>query len=287
MLIVGVAAARRNRGVRVHPNAGHFMLSLGKLPNPAFPGYFYLRRYGVSKSQMDELEEVDKLLIRRILNAPTSACIESLFLELGLIPIHIIVKARRVIYLHYLLNQEKDEMLSKVFKTQWKFPVKDDWTSTVQQDLKDLEIDLSMEEIKSKSEWSFKRLVKIRSKEFTLDYLLNIKQRHSKMDNLEYVELKIQNYLKDEEISVKEAQNLYRYRTRVAKFKENFKNSYVGIACPLCLVQPDTQAHCVQCPVIKDIITVKGNYSHIFSDDISSDISKSLLEITTFRENIL
>ena len=65
--------------------------------------------------------------------------------------------------------------------------MKDDWTSTVQQDLKDLEIDLSMEEIKNKSEWSFKRLVKIRSKEFTLDYLLNIKQRHSKMENLKYV----------------------------------------------------------------------------------------------------
>ena len=165
--------------------------------------------------------------------------------------------------------------------------MKDDWTSTVQQDLKDLEIDLSMEEIKNKSEWSFKRLVKIRSKEFTLDYLLNIKQRHSKMDNLEYVELKIQNYLKDEEISVKEAQNLYRYRTRVAKFKENFKNSYVGIACPLCLVQPDTQAHCVQCPEIKDNVTVKGTYSDIFSDDISSDISKSLLKITEYRENML
>ena len=70
-------------------------------------------------------------------------------------------------------------------------------------------------------------------------------------------------------------------------FKENFKNSYVGIACPLCLVQPDTQVHCVQCPVIKDNITVKGNYSDIFSYDISSDISKSLHEIKTFRENIL
>ena len=58
--------------------------------------------YGVSQSEQDELEEVDKLLLRRILNAPTSACIESLYLELGLVPIHIIIKARRVKYLHYL-----------------------------------------------------------------------------------------------------------------------------------------------------------------------------------------
>ena len=35
---------RHNIEVRIHPNAGHFMLSLGKLPNLTFPGYLYLRR---------------------------------------------------------------------------------------------------------------------------------------------------------------------------------------------------------------------------------------------------
>ena len=72
--------------------------------------------YGISQSELDELEEVDKLLLRRILNAPTSSCIESLYLELGLVPIHIIIKARRVKYLHYLVRLG-DDMLSRVFKT--------------------------------------------------------------------------------------------------------------------------------------------------------------------------
>ena len=61
-------------------------------------------------------------------------------------------------------------------------------------------------------------------------------------------------------ISVEEAKNLYRFQTRVAKFKENFKNGYVANACPLCLVQPDTQAHSLQ--------------------DIPQDISETLLEIS-------
>ena len=43
----------------------------------------------LTKTQMDELESVDKLLLRRILNAPLAACVESLYLELGLTPIHI------------------------------------------------------------------------------------------------------------------------------------------------------------------------------------------------------
>ena len=95
---------------------------------------------------MDELEEVDRLLIRRIFNAPISACVESLYLELGLTPIHIIVKSRRVKYLHYLLRLKESEMLFKVFQAQLKYPVRDDWTITVKQDLEDLRINLSFEE---------------------------------------------------------------------------------------------------------------------------------------------
>jgi hypothetical protein len=40
--------------------------------------------YGLRNKEIEQLEEVDKLLIRSILNAPISTCIESLYLELGL-----------------------------------------------------------------------------------------------------------------------------------------------------------------------------------------------------------
>jgi hypothetical protein len=86
---------------------------------------------------------------------------------------------------------------------------------------------------------------------------------------------------------VKEAKNLFRYRTRVANFKENFRNSYASIACLLCEVQPDTQAHSVQCPVMKTKAIVVGTYSDIFAEDIPQDISKTLMEIFDIRENLL
>ena len=124
--------------------------------------------YAINKTQMDKLENVDKLLLRRILNAPLAACVESLYLELGLTPLHIIIKSRRIRYLHYLVRLDKDEMLYKVFLAQWKYPVKDDWTDMVKQDLKDLEIGLSFDEMREKTEWSFKNLIKIKSKEYTL-----------------------------------------------------------------------------------------------------------------------
>ena len=242
--------------------------------------------YGITKSQLEELEEVDKLLLRRILNAPISTSVESLYLELGLIPIHIIVKARRVKFLHYPTRLSESEMLFKVFHAQWKYPVKNDWTITVKQDLKDLKIDSSLEEIKKKTDWTFNRLVKVKTKDYALKYLLELKEKHSKMDSLQYHELKIQNYLKDTNIPVKEAQIVFRYRTRMAKFKENFKNYYNGNECPFCLVHSDTQAHYVQCSVVKENIEISGDYKEIFTDEISREISKTLFRVTQFRESM-
>ena len=43
--------------------------------------------YGLRENEISELEEVDKLILRRIKGAPDSTGIESLYLELGVTPI--------------------------------------------------------------------------------------------------------------------------------------------------------------------------------------------------------
>ena len=143
--------------------------------------------------------------------------------------------------------------------------------------LSELDINLSLEEIKRKSADSFKRMGKIKAKEYTLKYLLKLKGKHSKVDNLNYSELKLQNYLKDPE-----SKNLYRYRTRSARYKENMKSSYTAtsLACPLCQVQPDSQPHSLQCTEVKTKTKVEGRYLDIIGEDIHSDISKTLLRIS-------
>ena len=243
--------------------------------------------YGITKGEIDELEEIDKLLIRRILEAPTSACIESLYLELGLIPIRFIIMARRVNFLQSLLKMDTNDMCSKMLRAQWEYPVKNDWTKKVQEDLNELNIDLSLEEIKKKSENSFKRLVKIKTEELALDYLLNLKENHTKMDNIHYSQLKMQMYLKSDKIPVNEAKNIYKFRTRVAKFKENFKNGNVSIACPMCHLQPDTQEHSLVCQSVKSKITIEGAYSDIFQENVPSNLSKTLMKIIELRKDLM
>ena len=97
----------------------------------------------------------------------------------------------------------------------------------------DLNIKMSIEEIGEKSDYSFRRLVKIRGKEYALEYLLKLKSKHSKMENLDYLELKMKNYFSEGQITVQEARNLFRFRRRVANFQENMKNNQeLSIAVP-------------------------------------------------------
>lgn len=77
-----------------------------------------------------ENEKLDKQLIRKFLKVPISTPHEALYLELGIIPIGIIVKARRINYLHYLINRNPNEMLHKFFLIQWLKPSRGDWTET-------------------------------------------------------------------------------------------------------------------------------------------------------------
>ena len=54
--------------------------------------------YGLKNKEVEQFEEVDKMLIINILNAPISSCIESLYLELGLTPITIILKSITILW---------------------------------------------------------------------------------------------------------------------------------------------------------------------------------------------
>jgi hypothetical protein len=178
-------------------------------------------------------------------------------------------------------------MLYKFFEAQFKYPIKDDWILQVKQDLVDFGMPGTLEFLKSKSIHAFKRIVKIKTKEYTLEYLLELKSKHTKLDNLVYSELRLQKYLKSDDIPVYEAKNLFKYRVKVADFKENFGNKYENKVCPLCGIHMDTQTHAVHCVKVKESVPVEGNYSDIFKETIPRKISKTLYSISKLREGLI
>ena len=241
--------------------------------------------YGVKNTEWNELEDLDRLLIRRALQCPATTPKEAYHLELGLLPIRCIVKARRVNYLHYIIRSKENGMLFKFFQAQYDYPSKDDWTEQVKVDLKDLGILEDFSYIRSFTETAFKNMVKRKIKEFALDDLNEKKFEHSKMDNLVFTELKMQEYLLSGEITTAQKRNIFRYRTRMADYSENYPEGNTTKPCKVCHMHTDCQAHAVSCYETLKSVTKKGKYGEIFSNKISRDTAIMLEQIMEIRKN--
>ena len=87
------------------------------------------------------------------------------------------------------------------------------------------------------------------------------------MTNLTYTCLEMQGYLKESEVTPRQAKTMFKFRTRMANFSENFKGGNDTKPCPLCETGLDTQAHSFQCRVIKQNIKVNGNLMDIFAEN--------------------
>ena len=137
----------------------------------------------------------------------------------------------------------------------------------------------------------FANLVKKQVKRAAFKYLLVKKGTLSKMEHLNYNELKCQDYLLSKQISNQNKINLFRFRTRMEKsFAVNFRNLHQDLRCPLCLSSPDRQDHLLQHKNIVDQEPKENiKYEDIFSNDTDkmNEAIKLLTKVLEKRKEII
>ena len=99
------------------------------------------------------------------------------------------------------------------------------------------------------SKLAYKQKIKGKIKAAALQYLREQKQKHSKVKEIEYKKLSIQNYILSPLFSNEEVNLLYALRSRGTDCKANFKNKYLhsNLLCPLCQGEIEDQQHLVKC----------------------------------------
>ena len=112
--------------------------------------------YNFTKTDAEEFDKLDLILMRKILNAPVSTPKEAFYLQLGVLSPRAHIKLRRVSYLQYLLLKPRSERISKFLWVQIRSPVKGDWILTVYSDLKDFGISIELGDLSRISRESFK-----------------------------------------------------------------------------------------------------------------------------------
>jgi len=135
----------------------------------------------------------------------------------------------------------------------------------------------------------FKELVKeTRCLAFTK--MIQLKDIQSKMKNLNYLELKMQNYLMCNDISVNQARLIFRTRCRMTTYWNNFKGHNLTQICPVCKEGDtvDDQRHSFRCKVILDNVSVVGSLEDSYQEDsIYAGVAQTIERIEKFRENYL
>ena len=107
------------------------------------------------------------------------------------------------------------------------------------------------------------------------------------MDNLFYVNLEIQKYLKDKKLTLKQARAVFKFKTRMANYSDNLKAGNETKPCPLCKEGLDTQRHSLVCKVIQQNIKVNMMYGDIFHSKVDKEVAKTVENILNFREEFL
>ena len=190
------------------------------------------------------------------------------------IPIRFILMSRRLNFLHYILNEDEDSLLRNFFTAQRQSPVKGDWVTTVTNDMRELGINLTMEEIAGTSKLRFKEIIKNKVEMKALQYLTKLKDSHSKVKNIKHENMKLQPYLLSENknLTINEKKFIFAARTRMLDLKGNFKTGMSDRKCCKCEATEETQQHLLDCTALGDNSLVLGSprYDDLFRADTST-----------------
>ena len=242
--------------------------------------------YNLTNAELDLLETVDVDLLRGILKAPKSTPKEMLFLELGILPLREIIRKRRLGFLFYILKQKRESILYKVFETQKMYPSSKDWVSTIKDDLEQINMKTSFEEIQNMEKKDYMNTIKRKINQKTLQDLNKIKENHSKVQHLVHKVLKMQKYFMPSEkyLKIEDSQLIFKLRCRTTDVKMNMKGFYETFKCRACGDENETQNHVLNCKILLEMNkdSEKQQYEKLFSNNLNDQIKIC----KQFRENM-
>jgi hypothetical protein len=200
---------------------------------------------GYTDSDLKDLEVIDHDILRAITGAQAKSPTEMLYLETAQVPVKSVIIVRRLLYLQTILHRHKSEIIRQIYDTMKEDPLKDDWIHLVSNDISNIGLNLSDDQICSLTKREFKKIVKSKMRSYTHAELERVKKGHSKVKHISHKDLKKpQPYLMDAMFNNNETSLLFNLRSQsVNEFKANFSISI----CPFCKSHLDTQEHALSC----------------------------------------
>ena len=149
-----------------------------------------------------------------------------------MISVEWILKKKRILYYHHLLNCEDSSISKQILLSQIKKPQVGDWIKTLEKDLRDLKVNQNRDQIAAHSKEAFKRLIRESCKEAFFEHLKLKKEKINKGKEINYPTLETQKYLQGEHKVSRELQRkIMQISIRGKYIKANFPMSFSDKLC--------------------------------------------------------
>ena len=141
------------------------------------------------------------------------------------------------------------------------------------------------------SKYKFKKIVKEACHKFAFCYLLEQKTKLSKGKQIQYNELKTQDYLKPGSgLSQDDVKQIYSLRTRNVLVKTNFPGMFKDLKCvsEFCS-EEESSSHIFNCKYLEDknekcLMKDKINFEDIYSNDIKKQLAVKNIFMKKFKK---
>ena len=107
------------------------------------------------------LEQSDsEILLSKILDFEANSSNTFKYLELGIAPLRFEIIKRKILFLQYIVKQDKSSMVYQLFQSTCENPIKNDFVKNCEKYLNSLDLKLSFKDISEMSKFRFTKLVK-------------------------------------------------------------------------------------------------------------------------------
>ena len=169
--------------------------------------------YNVTKDQYRKIEQIDEMYLMKLFQAPKKRGVPAKF----------IIQSRRIMYYWHLMHLDENEF----YVAQSLRPSKNDWALQIMQDKKDLNLDISDEEMRNISKTKFQKILQSRIKENAAKFLIKTQLRQSKTKHMKISDkFMTARYLFSKTMCTEEISTLFKLRSRTIDVKDNNESSH-------------------------------------------------------------
>jgi hypothetical protein len=246
----------------------------------------------ISSKELLRLEQVDTALLRALMGGHSKCPTEFYYLELGVLMFRHILVIRRLMYHHHIISRKDNEIIKKIYTKQKETHIKGDWYEMVEKDFQFIGGRICDEMIKSMCKNEYKKLIKQKVEKSAFNEYMIKKENHTKLQDVKYDKLKIQNYLSNTHFNKEEIKIMCLLRSKCHPAKVNFHKMYKqNTKCTLGCNSIETQAHIFE--TCEQIYTKMKSPRNIILDYIYGSVEEqksivmTLVTIENVRQNIV